>query len=179
VVRKVIPDPLVLSFGLTAQSLTLTQVSGSNAISLTTGARIMLGNAARYFYENVAQGLTFHEGNFKVNGHFTGVSSVQCETGQFSSVGSAITAILEGRRTNANTNSTTPAITLRSQDVHDAGKALINIQNGTSGTVIARVYADGEIELLVAGKGLIMASPDGTRYRLTIANGGTVSVAAA
>lgn len=36
----------------------------------------------------------------------------------------------------------------------------------------------GELELLKAGKGIVMQSPDGTRYRLTIANGGTVSVAA-
>lgn len=39
--------------------------------------------------------------------------------------------------------------------------------------------SNGDTELPIVGSGIIMKSPDGTRYRLTIANGGTVSVAAA
>lgn len=38
---------------------------------------------------------------------------------------------------------------------------------------------DGQLENATAGMGVILKSPDGTRYRLTIANGGTVSVGAA
>ncbi|NDC89357.1 MAG: hypothetical protein EB075_11255 [Bacteroidetes bacterium] len=34
------------------------------------------------------------------------------------------------------------------------------------------------LELAGAGNGIILASPDGTRYRLTVANGGTLSIAA-
>lgn len=43
----------------------------------------------------------------------------------------------------------------------------------------AQFTSAGELEELVAGNGIIMKSPDGTRYRLTIANGGTTAVAAA
>lgn len=61
----------------------------------------------------------------------------------------------------------------------------------TSGAQIAAFYSDsittkkafidkdGQFENAVAGKGIILKSPDGTRYLLTIANGGTVSVSAA
>lgn len=37
----------------------------------------------------------------------------------------------------------------------------------------------GDLELLTAAKGLILASPDGTRYRLTVDNAGVLSTAAA
>ena len=36
-----------------------------------------------------------------------------------------------------------------------------------------------KVELVETGEGIIMKSPDGTRYKLTIANGGTVSVSLA
>lgn len=42
-----------------------------------------------------------------------------------------------------------------------------------------RVLAGGDAELLTTAKGIIMKSPDGTRYRVTVANGGTIAVAAA
>jgi hypothetical protein len=35
-----------------------------------------------------------------------------------------------------------------------------------------------KLEIAGAGSGIILASPDGTRYRLTVANGGTLSIAA-
>lgn len=44
---------------------------------------------------------------------------------------------------------------------------------------VAQVNPDGEFEHLTAGKGLLLRSPDGTRYRVSVANGGTVSVVAA
>ena len=37
---------------------------------------------------------------------------------------------------------------------------------------------DDKLEIGGAGAGIILASPDGTRYRLTVANGGTLSIAA-
>lgn len=46
-------------------------------------------------------------------------------------------------------------------------------------TDVAGINADGEYEHLTAGKGLLLKSPDGTRYRVSVANGGTVSVVAA
>jgi hypothetical protein len=41
-----------------------------------------------------------------------------------------------------------------------------------------RINGDGDIEIFTPGKGIILKSPDGTRYKLTIANGGTVSITA-
>ena len=35
-----------------------------------------------------------------------------------------------------------------------------------------------DIETTSSSKGLILKSPDGTRYRVTVANGGTLSVSA-
>ena len=45
-------------------------------------------------------------------------------------------------------------------------------------SVALRVGAD-DLEITDSAKGLILKSPDGTRYRVTVANGGTLSVGAA
>lgn len=45
-------------------------------------------------------------------------------------------------------------------------------------TVMAKANTDGEYEVTTAGKGVILKSPDGTRYRLTVANGGAISTTA-
>ena len=37
------------------------------------------------------------------------------------------------------------------------------------------VEASGDCEILDDGKGLILSSPDGTRYKITVANGGAVT----
>lgn len=47
--------------------------------------------------------------------------------------------------------------------------------NGSNRFIVGAV---GDAELPVAGKGLILRSPDGTRYRLTVANGGAIGTAA-
>ena len=36
----------------------------------------------------------------------------------------------------------------------------------------------GDVEVKGSTNGIILESPDGTRYRVTVANGGTLSVAA-
>jgi len=43
---------------------------------------------------------------------------------------------------------------------------------------IATTTPGDKLEIGGAGAGIILASPDGTRYRLTVANGGTLSIAA-
>jgi hypothetical protein len=49
----------------------------------------------------------------------------------------------------------------------------------TTGKVgIGTTTSDDKLEIGGAGAGIILASPDGTRYRLTVANGGTLSIAA-
>lgn len=51
-----------------------------------------------------------------------------------------------------------------------------NLTLTNSGTTI---YTDKVMENTVSGAGIILKSPDGTRYLITVANGGTLSVAAA
>lgn len=51
-----------------------------------------------------------------------------------------------------------------------------NLTLTNTGTTI---YTDKVIENTVSGAGIVLKSPDGTRYRLTVANGGTLSIAAA
>lgn len=52
---------------------------------------------------------------------------------------------------------------------------------GSGGTEVvkAQVSTSGEWEQLIAGTGVVLKSPDGTRWRLTISNAGAVVVAAA
>lgn len=50
--------------------------------------------------------------------------------------------------------------------------------NVNGGSAVAHVTKDGEIEITGAGVGIVLKSPDGTRYRLTVANGGTLSITA-
>jgi len=54
---------------------------------------------------------------------------------------------------------------------------------GTTVTTKTRLYGDidvatGDVEVADNTKGLILSSPDGTRYRVTVANGGTLTVTA-
>ncbi|UAW09391.1 hypothetical protein SEA_KLEVEY_33 [Arthrobacter phage Klevey] len=67
------------------------------------------------------------------------------------------------------------------------GEAVVVINQGTgaslsirtaSNTEVARVNADGELENVVAGKGLILKSPAGTRYRLTVGDDGALTTTA-
>jgi hypothetical protein len=68
------------------------------------------------------------------------------------------------------------------------GDALRIVNQGTgktatfrtaSATEVAAINADGEYEHMTAGKGIILRSPDGTRYRITVADGGAVSAVTA
>jgi hypothetical protein len=46
---------------------------------------------------------------------------------------------------------------------------------GITGSTDDTVYMP-KVELTEVGEGVIMKSPDGTRYKLTISNGGTISI---
>ena len=48
----------------------------------------------------------------------------------------------------------------------------------STGLGIGSTTPEDKLEIGGAGAGIILASPDGTRYRLTVANGGTLSIAA-
>jgi len=54
---------------------------------------------------------------------------------------------------------------------------ILSLKN--QGTEKAFVNSDGEVELTTVSKGIILKSADGTRYRLTVANGGTLTITAA
>lgn len=51
--------------------------------------------------------------------------------------------------------------------------------NLTIDTVGNTIYTPDTIENTTSGAGIVLKSPDGTRYRLTVANGGTLSISAA
>lgn len=55
-----------------------------------------------------------------------------------------------------------------------------NFDNGTvgGGSIMATIKPTGELEVTTAGAGVVLKSPDGTRYKLTVANGGALSVVA-
>lgn len=63
----------------------------------------------------------------------------------------------------------------------NAAAKLLSLRTGIGGTEVekAHIVKDGTLEITTAGAGIVLASPDGTRYRLTIANGGAVNIAAA
>lgn len=49
----------------------------------------------------------------------------------------------------------------------------------SNGTPVVQMNQVGELEFLVVSKGPIIKSPDGTRYRIVVANGGALSTVAA
>jgi hypothetical protein len=53
-----------------------------------------------------------------------------------------------------------------------------NLGVGTTAPSSKLQVSAGDVEVDTIAKGVILKSPDGTRYRVTVANGGTLSVAA-
>ena len=53
-----------------------------------------------------------------------------------------------------------------------------NVGIGTTSPASKLEVDGGDIEVDDSASGLILRSPDGTRYRVTVANGGTLSVSA-
>lgn len=63
----------------------------------------------------------------------------------------------------------------------NAATKLASFRTGLGGSEVEKLFIikDGTIENTTNGAGIVLKSPDGTRYRVTVANGGTVAVAAA
>ena len=49
------------------------------------------------------------------------------------------------------------------------------LQFKSNATAQMSISTSGDAEILTDGKGLILSSPDGTRYKITVANGGGVT----
>ncbi len=50
-----------------------------------------------------------------------------------------------------------------------------NVGIGTSSPSAKLTVASGDVEVTLNTKGIILKSPDGTRYRVTVANGGSLT----
>ncbi|GAI78662.1 unnamed protein product, partial [marine sediment metagenome] len=50
-----------------------------------------------------------------------------------------------------------------------------NVGIGTTSPSAKLTVANGDVEVTLNTKGIILKSPDGTRYRITVANGGTLT----
>lgn len=144
-------------------------------------SNIALGRSALYYMttgtENVAVGrnaAAIPNGNSAnasvtataqtVVGHAAGQSSATQADG--------LTAV--GHTARGTTNST--ALGARAQASHSASVAL---GADTSTTATSQVMVGArDVEITDAARGVILKSPDGTRYRITVANGGSLTVAA-
>ena len=60
-----------------------------------------------------------------------------------------------------------------------ADRHYFNATADISGATAGKLLITGMPELATTGEGIVMKSPDGTRYKVTVANGGTIAVAAA
>jgi hypothetical protein len=69
-----------------------------------------------------------------------------------------------------------PVLDLKA-DSDQTGEMLI--VRGTTGATVATISPTGSVEAHTIGAGFIMKSPDGTRYRIAVANGGALSTAPA
>lgn len=96
--------------------------------------------------------------------HAAGVGSTILDAG-YSTIGVICTA------------GSSAAVALIAKGVNSQSANLQEWQN-FGGTALASISKDGELEETTAGKGIILKSPDGTRYRITVANGGTLTTTA-
>lgn len=60
-----------------------------------------------------------------------------------------------------------------------SGQAVIQRWRDSTPTVVSSIMANGEFEHAVAGSGIVLRSPDGSRWRLTVSNAGALVIAAA
>lgn len=76
--------------------------------------------------------------------------------------------------------STGPALELMSGTALATTERIAVFRNGTTPGTDDRfnIFANGEAEVLTNGAGIILRSPNGTRYRFTVTNAGTLSITA-
>lgn len=168
-----------------------TVASGSNFLKPTAGARLSLGSDSRYFTDDGS--------NILVTGGFFPSATVTYDMGSSGAIwGTAYVHAVWLNSGQIRDSSSTARITVNEatgslyQGESAAGGVGHSFDNTTAHTGSGKVAQfksggnekaflnlDGELELTTNSKGIILKSADGTRYRLTIADGGTVSIAAA
>lgn len=158
----------VFSLGATFDALITSNVaSGSNAVKLLDGARLNFSTSdtSAYLYRSAANVIRT-PGTFAVDGNV-----------YFQSASSGTGVVWENdanldwtlRRTGADLG-----LFAGPTSLYLVVPYLTGIVSATFG-----LSTPAEVELTTAAKGVILKSPDGTRYRLTVANGGTLSITAA
>lgn len=161
----------------------------SNAIKIPVNTRLSLGNDSRYLYDSNDGWWRFAGVSVQfLNNLATGADRyVTC--GQVIATSTAAAPQFQSQTTytpmwfssgmaNPAASASNPAYLFRPSAALDAGDALMSWRTSTDAELL-KLWVGGELEQITSGAGLILASPDGTRYRLTVANGGTLSIAAA
>lgn len=134
--------------------------SGSDSITVPQGSRVRLGtHASAYLHTDGANEILKTPGTLWAR-------VTTSATGLFNTNG--VAATIHG-------HSGTAGVVIKNNN--GTGTHVANFD--LAGVSKATVDKDGQLETLGAGLGVILKSPDGTRYRITVANGGTLTVAPA
>jgi len=143
-------------------------VSGNCNAAVGSGAFNGTGNNNVAFGYMALNGLAAGSGNIGI-----GANAGNNYSGSTSGHNNATDAILIGRDTKTLAAGGINEIVIGAGGV---GKGSNTLLLGNASTTDNYIY--GNLELLGTSKGIIIASPDGTRYKITVANGGAISATA-
>jgi hypothetical protein len=138
-----------------------TSIGSQSLFSSNSNHNVALGYLAGAFK---AGGATNNPGNENV---YIGSQTKALDTAQFNQIVIGYDATGLGSNTAVLGNSSITTTALRG-----------NVGIGTTAPSSKLQVSAGDVEVDTIAKGVILKSPDGTRYRVTVANGGTLSVAA-
>lgn len=142
-------------------------------VSLGSGTHRMLMNVTAVGAGDSSITWNAGSGTFKVGPYQAGIAATHrglifSTTGTVDDPTSAQAFLFTSRSTPARPTARTKAVSGQTAAIHVFA---------VDATDQSSIMANGEFEHLVSGAGLVLRSPDGTRYRLTVANGGTLAIA--